>query len=94
MEGQSRRIPRDVGSVPLRSCRVAIVRREKSARAQGRERRRKGRVIVGPIGRPTGRRHKASSNPASTSEVYGDPVVHPQTEDYWGNVNPIGPRSC
>ncbi len=29
---------------------------------------------------------------ASTSEVYGDPVVHPQTEDYWGNVNPIGPR--
>lgn len=31
---------------------------------------------------------------ASTSEVYGDPVVHPQSEDYWGNVNPIGPRSC
>ena len=31
---------------------------------------------------------------ASTSEVYGDPVVHPQKEDYWGNVNPIGPRSC
>ena len=31
---------------------------------------------------------------ASTSEVYGDPVTHPQTEDYWGNVNPIGPRSC
>jgi UDP-glucuronate decarboxylase len=31
---------------------------------------------------------------ASTSEVYGDPNVHPQTEDYWGNVNPIGPRSC
>lgn len=31
---------------------------------------------------------------ASTSEVYGDPVVHPQTEAYWGNVNPIGPRSC
>jgi UDP-glucuronate decarboxylase len=31
---------------------------------------------------------------ASTSEVYGDPVVHPQTEDYWGNVNCIGPRSC
>jgi UDP-glucuronate decarboxylase len=31
---------------------------------------------------------------ASTSEVYGDPLVHPQTEDYWGNVNPIGPRSC
>ncbi len=30
---------------------------------------------------------------ASTSEVYGDPLVHPQTEDYWGNVNPIGPRS-
>jgi len=29
---------------------------------------------------------------ASTSEVYGDPVVHPQTEDYWGNVNPVGPR--
>ncbi len=31
---------------------------------------------------------------ASTSEVYGDPNVHPQPEDYWGNVNPIGPRSC
>ena len=31
---------------------------------------------------------------ASTSEVYGNPHVHPQTEDYWGNVNPIGPRSC
>ena len=31
---------------------------------------------------------------ASTSEVYGDPSVHPQTESYWGNVNPIGPRSC
>jgi UDP-glucuronate decarboxylase len=31
---------------------------------------------------------------ASTSEVYGDPVVHPQVESYWGNVNPIGPRSC
>ncbi len=31
---------------------------------------------------------------ASTSEVYGDPVIHPQTEDYWGNVNPIGIRAC
>ncbi len=31
---------------------------------------------------------------ASTSEVYGDPLEHPQTESYWGNVNPIGPRSC
>ena len=31
---------------------------------------------------------------ASTSEVYGDPAVHPQPEEYWGNVNPIGPRSC
>ena len=31
---------------------------------------------------------------ASTSEVYGDPAVHPQREDYWGNVNPIGPRGC
>ena len=31
---------------------------------------------------------------ASTSEVYGDPLVHPQSEDYWGNVNPIGPRGC
>jgi len=31
---------------------------------------------------------------ASTSEVYGDPVQHPQTESYWGNVNPIGPRAC
>lgn len=31
---------------------------------------------------------------ASTSEVYGDPMIHPQPESYWGNVNPIGPRSC
>ncbi len=31
---------------------------------------------------------------SSTSEIYGDPLVHPQTEDYWGNVNPIGPRAC
>ncbi len=31
---------------------------------------------------------------ASTSEVYGDPAIHPQVEDYWGNVNPIGPRAC
>src|SRR5678815_2546732 len=31
---------------------------------------------------------------ASTSEIYGDPLVHPQREDYWGNVNSIGPRGC
>ncbi len=37
---------------------------------------------------------KATILQASTSEVYGDPKVHPQTEDYWGNVNPIGIRSC
>ncbi len=37
--------------------------------------------------------HKAVFLMASTSEVYGDPLVHPQREDYWGNVNPIGPRS-
>jgi len=40
------------------------------------------------------RRKKARFLTASTSEVYGDPLMHPQTEDYWGNVNPIGPRSC
>ena len=40
------------------------------------------------------KRLKARIFQASTSEVYGDPVVHPQTEEYWGNVNPIGPRSC
>ena len=40
------------------------------------------------------KRVKAKIFQASTSEVYGDPLVHPQTEDYWGNVNPIGPRSC
>lgn len=39
-------------------------------------------------------RVKARILQASTSEVYGDPTVHPQAEDYWGNVNPIGPRSC
>jgi dTDP-glucose 4,6-dehydratase len=38
-------------------------------------------------------RHGARFIQASTSEVYGDPMVHPQREDYWGNVNPVGPRS-
>ncbi len=40
------------------------------------------------------KRVKAKILQASTSEVYGDPSEHPQTESYWGNVNPIGPRSC
>ena len=40
------------------------------------------------------KRIKAKIFQASTSEVYGDPSVHPQTETYWGNVNPIGPRAC
>jgi UDP-glucuronate decarboxylase len=40
------------------------------------------------------KRVKAKILQASTSEVYGDPTTHPQTEEYWGNVNPIGPRSC
>ena len=40
------------------------------------------------------KRVKAKILQASTSEVYGDPAVHPQPEEYWGNVNPIGPRSC
>jgi UDP-glucuronate decarboxylase len=40
------------------------------------------------------KRLKARIFQASTSEVYGDPAVHPQTEDYWGHVNPIGERSC
>jgi UDP-glucuronate decarboxylase len=40
------------------------------------------------------KRLKARIFQASTSEVYGDPLIHPQTEDYWGNVNPVGIRSC
>ena len=40
------------------------------------------------------KRVKARILQASTSEVYGDPEVHPQTEDYWGRVNPVGPRAC
>jgi UDP-glucuronate decarboxylase len=40
------------------------------------------------------KRLRAKILQASTSEVYGDPAVHPQVESYWGNVNPIGPRSC
>lgn len=39
-------------------------------------------------------RHNASILQASTSEIYGDPTVHPQPESYWGYVNPVGPRSC
>lgn len=38
--------------------------------------------------------HQARMLLTSTSEVYGDPLVHPQVETYWGNVNPIGLRSC
>jgi UDP-glucuronate decarboxylase len=40
------------------------------------------------------KRTKSRILQASTSEVYGDPLVHPQSEDYWGHVNPIGPRAC
>ena len=40
------------------------------------------------------KRIKAKILQASTSEVYGDPLIHPQTEEYWGHVNPIGPRAC
>lgn len=40
------------------------------------------------------KRTRAKIMQASTSEVYGDPAMHPQREDYWGNVNPIGPRAC
>src|SRR5438876_11417948 len=40
------------------------------------------------------KRVKAKILQASTSEVYGDPQVHPQTEEYWGHVNPVGPRAC
>ncbi len=40
------------------------------------------------------KRLRAKILQASTSEIYGDPTVHPQTEDYWGHVNPVGPRSC
>lgn len=39
-------------------------------------------------------KHKAKILQASTSEVYGNPLEHPQKESYWGNVNPVGPRSC
>ena len=40
------------------------------------------------------KRLKAKILQASTSEVYGNPIIHPQLETYWGNVNPIGPRAC
>lgn len=40
------------------------------------------------------KRHRARYVVASTSEIYGDPLVHPQNEEYWGNVNTIGPRAC
>lgn len=49
-----------------------------------------GAINVLELARQTG----AKVMQASTSEVYGDPIVHPQTESYWGNVNPIGPRAC
>jgi len=40
------------------------------------------------------KKHRSRILLASTSEIYGDPLVHPQPEHYWGNVNPVGPRSC
>ena len=40
------------------------------------------------------KRYNSKILQASTSEIYGDPLQHPQNENYWGNVNPIGPRSC
>ena len=40
------------------------------------------------------KRYNSKILQASTSEIYGDPLEHPQNENYWGNVNPIGPRSC
>lgn len=40
------------------------------------------------------KRVKAKIFQASTSEIYGDPIIHPQPESYWGNVNPLGPRAC
>lgn len=40
------------------------------------------------------KKNKARILQASTSEIYGDPITHPQKENYWGNVNPIGPRAC
>ncbi len=49
-----------------------------------------GAINVLELAKKTG----AKAFQASTSEVYGDPAVHPQVESYWGNVNPIGPRSC
>jgi dTDP-glucose 4,6-dehydratase len=54
--------------------------------AQGRQPSARTRRSASP------RRRERGFLLASTSEVYGDPLVHPQTEDYWGNVNPVGPR--
>ena len=54
--------------------------------------RNKAFTLINMLG--LAKRLKAKILQASTSEVYGDPKVHPQTETYWGNVNPIGPRSC
>ncbi len=57
-----------------------------------------GTLLVNGIGThrvlESARRHDARVVVASTSEVYGDPLTHPQREDYWGNVNPVGVRSC
>jgi dTDP-glucose 4,6-dehydratase len=54
-------------------------------------------LMVGSVGTrnmlDVARKYDAKFLHASTSECYGDPAVHPQTEDYWGNVNPVGPRS-
>src|SRR4030081_3413630 len=52
-------------------------------------------AVHGAINMPgLAKRGKARILQASTSEVYGDPQVHPQTEDYWGHVNSVGPRAC
>jgi UDP-glucuronate decarboxylase len=52
-------------------------------------------IVIGAINMlELAKQHNARILQASTSEVYGDPVEHPQSENYWGNVNPIGMRSC
>jgi dTDP-glucose 4,6-dehydratase len=59
-----------------------------------RRHRARRAVVTGGAGfLGTGRCQRARFVLASTSEVYGDPLQHPQREDYWGNVNPVGPRS-
>lgn len=79
----------DISAIFNLACPASLVQYQKDPVATTRT------AVLGTMNMlETARRNNCPMLQASTSEVYGDPHVHPQTEDYWGNVNPVGVRSC